>query len=89
MIDTIALKKLRLSPHNVRKGDTDSQIEPLAQSIAAHGLLSNLLVTATPSKRITAVMATFPSASLTSKPTKMAPQSAAPGVSPVSLSRTA
>ena len=50
MIDTIALKKLRLSPHNVRKGDTDSQIEPLAQSIAAHGLLSNLLVTATPSK---------------------------------------
>lgn len=46
MIQTIKLSKLRLSPINVRSApDEQLQIEPMAASIEAKGVLQNLLVT--------------------------------------------
>ncbi|RSU72122.1 chromosome partitioning protein ParB [Sphingomonas sp. S-NIH.Pt3_0716] len=46
MIQTIKLNKLRLSPINVRTApDEQLQIEPMAASIEAKGVLQNLLVT--------------------------------------------
>ena len=46
MIQTIKLAKLRLSPINVRTApDEQLQIEPMAASIEAKGVLQNLLVT--------------------------------------------
>ncbi len=46
MIQTIKLSKLRLSPINVRTApDEQLQIEPMAASIEAKGVLQNLLVT--------------------------------------------
>lgn len=46
MIQTVKLNKLRLSPINVRTAPDDQlQIEPMAASIEAKGVLQNLLVT--------------------------------------------
>lgn len=46
MIQTVKLSKLRLSPINVRTApDEQLQIEPMAASIEAKGVLQNLLVT--------------------------------------------
>jgi ParB family chromosome partitioning protein len=46
VIQTIKLAKLRLSPINVRTApDEQLQIEPMAASIEAKGVLQNLLVT--------------------------------------------
>ncbi|WP_210358997.1 ParB/RepB/Spo0J family partition protein [Sphingomonas beigongshangi] len=46
MIQTVKLNKLRLSPINVRTApDEQLQIEPMAASIQAKGVLQNLLVT--------------------------------------------
>ncbi|GAN14630.1 ParB/RepB/Spo0J family partition protein (plasmid) [Sphingomonas paucimobilis] len=46
MIQTVKLNKLRLSPINVRTApDEQLQIEPMAASIEAKGVLQNLLVT--------------------------------------------
>jgi len=43
-IQLIALNKLVASPRNVRKQDRKADLDALAASIAAHGLLQNLCV---------------------------------------------
>lgn len=51
MPDTIPLNKLILSPRNVRKTNGEEDIESLADSIAAKGLLQNLVVSEAPGER--------------------------------------
>ena len=46
-IQLIALNNLVASPRNVRKQDRKADIDALAASIAAHGLLQNLCVVPT------------------------------------------
>ncbi len=46
-IQLIALNKLAASPRNVRKQDRKADLDALAASIAAHGLLQNLCVVPT------------------------------------------
>ncbi|MCI2811419.1 ParB/RepB/Spo0J family partition protein, partial [Eoetvoesiella caeni] len=46
-IQLIALNKLVASPRNVRKQDRKADVDALAASIAAHGLLQNLCVVPT------------------------------------------
>jgi len=48
-IQLIALNKLVVSPRNVRRQDRKADIDALAASIAAHGLLQNLCVVPTDS----------------------------------------
>lgn len=51
MIQMIPLKNLALSQHNVRKNDVLLDLESLAASILARGLLQNLIGAATPRKK--------------------------------------
>lgn len=58
MIQTVKLNKLKLSPINVRTAPDDQlQIEPMAASIEAKGVLQNLLVT--PAKKPTGCFEVF------------------------------
>lgn len=50
-IQLIALNKLVVSPRNVRRQDRKADIDALATSIAAHGLLQNLCVVPTDSEK--------------------------------------
>jgi ParB family transcriptional regulator, chromosome partitioning protein len=45
MIQSVKVKNLSLSKDNVRKSNRDLDIESFAATIAAHGLLQNLVVT--------------------------------------------
>jgi len=50
-IQLIALNKLIVSPRNVRRQDRKAEIDALAASIAAHGLLQNLCVVPTENEK--------------------------------------
>jgi ParB family chromosome partitioning protein len=45
MIQSVKVKNLSLSKDNVRKSNRDADLDSLAENIAAHGLLQNLVVT--------------------------------------------
>src|SRR3546814_2503719 len=45
MIQSVKVKNLSLSKDNVRKSNRDADLDSLADNIAAHGLLQNLVVT--------------------------------------------